>query len=187
MSAQKSISPKMSNQKRPTNPEAKLAGFKDYAYVQLQNNVLTFPDRPVLTDALTDAAYMTAITGAVLNKPFGATPFAKVEIIKNSIKLNGEGDFSKNNTAVKSTVEAMFYGDKESKGFAAKLKGADVTIVLPKYNGDYIWMGDREVPAKVIKYKLEDDVDKSDVMMTIEFEPYECLFLADNSIIDVIA
>ena len=188
MAATKNISPKMANQKRPTNPEAKLAGFQAYAFLQLQSNILAFPDRPILTDALGDKEYVTAITGATANKPFGTTAFAKVEVVKNSIKLGGEGDFSKNNTAVKSSVEVTFYaGDKEAIGFGAKLKGADVSLILPKYNGDYIWLGHQEVPAKVVKYVRKDEEAESDFTLTIEFEPYEPLFLADGSIIDKLA
>lgn len=187
MGTPKNISPKMANQKRPTNPEAKLAGFKEFAFLQLHSNILAFPDRPVITDEIGDKEYVTAVTGATANKPFGATPFAKVEIVPKSIKLGGEGDFSKNNTAVKSSVEVMFYaGDKEAVGFGAKLKGAEVSIVLPKYNNDSIWLGDREVPARVVKYARKDENDASEFSLTIEFEPYEPLFLADGSIIDKI-
>jgi hypothetical protein len=182
----KSIKPKLGNQKRPVNPEAKLAGFKDYAYLALHQNVLAFPDRPILTETMEDAAYVTAITNvANAGKPFGATTFARVEVIKNSIKLNSEGDFSKNNTAVKSTVELMVYGDKSSKGFAAKLKGADVSVILPSYDGDMTWMGDKEVPAKVVKFAYTNDVERKDATFTVEFEPYETLFLENGSQIDV--
>ena len=185
--ANKSIKPKLGNQKRPVNPDAKLAGFKDYAYLALHQNVLAFPDRPVLTDAIEDAAYVTAITNPTnVGKPFGATVFAKVEVIKHSIKLNTEGDFSKNNTAVKSTAEFMLYGDKQSKGFGAKLKGADVTVILPSYDGDLTWMGDRDVPAKVIKFAYTNDLEKKDATFTVEFDPYETLFLEDGSQIDVL-
>lgn len=187
MPANKSILPKIGNQKRPVNPEAKLAGFKLACYLQLFSSVTTFPDRAELTAAITDADYVTAVTGTTANKPFGTTTFAKCEVVKNSIKLNAEGDFSKHNTAVKSTAEVMFCADKESRGFAAKLKGADVVLILPKYNGQMLVLGDKDVPAVVTKYKYEDDAETAVVTLTIEFEPFEVLSLADGSMIDPIA
>ncbi|PWK27187.1 hypothetical protein LV89_02002 [Arcicella aurantiaca] len=187
MAANKSIAPKIGSQKRPVNPEAKLAGFKLACYLQLFSSILTFPDRAELTALMTDEDYVTAVTGATANKPFGATTFAKCEVVKDSIKLNAEGDFSKGNTAVKSTAEVVFYADKGSRGFAAKLKGADVIVVLPKYNGQMLLMGDKDVPAVVTKYKYEDGPEVATVTLTVEFEPYEVLSLADGSILDLVA
>lgn len=187
MATDKTIKPKMANQKRPINPDAKLSGYKQIGYLQLHANVLAFPTRPVLIETLGDKEYVTAVTGNVATKPFGTTTFAKVEVIKDSIKLGVEGDFAKNSTNVKSTVTVMFYADKESTGFAAKLKGADVHIILPKYTGEMVWLGDKDVPAKVVKYSKKDEAEASEITLTIEFDPYEPLFLEDGSIIDTIA
>ena len=79
----------------------------------------------------------------------------------------------------------MWYGDKDSVGQAALMKGADVHVVLLKYNQDMIWLGDKNVPAKVIKYSRKDGVEQSEIKMTIEFEPYEPLYLPDASVIDL--
>ena len=48
-------------------------------------------------------------------------------------------------------------------------------------------LGDKDVPAVVTKYKYEDDAETAVVTLTIEFEPFEVLSLADGSMIDPIA
>lgn len=185
--ADRSIKPKFSNQKRPVNPDAKLSGFKDFCYLQLHQDIATFPTRPALTSQLGDKEYITAVTGETANKPFGTSTFIKCELVKNKTKLAGDGDFSKNSTNVKSTVEVMLYADKDSKGFAAKLRAADVHVIVPKYSGEMIWLGDKDVPAKVTKYALKEESEEDGITLTIEFEPYMPLALADGSLIDTVA
>lgn len=186
MSVDKSIKPKFSSFKRGTNPEAKLAGFQPIAFLALHAVCLGFPDRPKVTETITGRAYANAIVPvASANKPFLATPFAKVEVVTSSIDLATEGDFSKGNTAVTSTAELMMSCDADSVGASMLMFGADVHLVLQKYNEDMIWLGSKNVPAKIIKYSRKDNDEIAEIKLTVEFKPYAPLFLPDNSIIDI--
>ncbi len=185
MSVDKSIKPKLSSFKRGTNPSAKLAGFQPIAYLALHAVCLGFPDRPKLTDAITGRAFATAIVPAgSQSKPFLATPFAKVEVVPGSIDLGTEGDFSKGNTAVTSTVDLMMSCDADSVGISMLMFGADVHVVLQKYNEDMIWLGSKNVPAKVIKFSRKDNDETAEIKLTVEFKPYAPLYLPDDSLID---
>lgn len=186
MSVEKSIKPKLSSLKRATNPNAKLAGFQPIAFLALHANCLGFPDRKKIDDTVPGRIYATAIVPAGSNsKPFLATAFAKVEVVPGSIDLGTEGDFSKGNTAVTSTIDLAMHCDADSVGASMLMFGADVQVVLQKYNEDMIWLGAKNQPAKVIKYSRKDSDETAEIKLTIEFKPYAPLFLPDESIIDI--
>lgn len=183
----KSIVPKVTNLKRPINPDAKISGFAAHGYLVIHSSVLTFPQRPQLTDTTTDAEYVTAIVPVgANNKPFGLTKFAKVEVIPNMTEFDGKGDFASHTTNVESTATVVFYGDKDSVGLTAKLRGADVHLILPDLSGELRWLGDKDIPATVLNYEESNKTDEKRIKLTISFKPLPALYLPATSTFDLI-
>lgn len=153
-------------------------GFLDYLYVALDEDLVTYPAKPVLTGAMTYAAFATA-TGS-----FGTTAvWSKIECKKGSVKLQSKSLNLKDTSAVENTVMFAFDNSKDTLGFREMYKRADIQVVLPKANGDLIWVGRQDSPAQIEEFTDDQSIEKSADELQIKSSPFSYLYLASGTVI----
>ncbi|GAB3518628.1 hypothetical protein [Emticicia fontis] len=154
-------------------------GYLDFIWIALTEDLSTFPTKTVLTPTLTYSAYATATGG------FGTdAKWTKVECRKNTVKLECKPTGTlKDSSAVTTRVMFELDASDASTGFREMYKRAEVQIVLPKADGNLIWVGRKESPAGMGEFTDEESIEKSSDAFVFECSPFSYLYLPSGTTI----
>ena len=153
-------------------------GFLDYLWIALDEDLVTYPSAPVLTNVMTYETFATA-TGS-----FGSTPvWSKIQVKKGSLKCDYKSLNLKDTSAIEVSVMFELDSSASTLGFLEMYKRADIQVVLPKANGDMIWQGRQESPAQIEEVSIAQSIEKTADTITIKSSPFSYLYLASGTVI----
>lgn len=160
-------------------------GYLDYFMVAINDEIGFYPSlQPIISNS-TNADYVTAVNWFLKPDIISEVPtppipieFQKVEVVQNSIKLNAKqlGNLMDSSSG-DATLTFQLDNNKESLGFLEMYKRADMQIVLPKANGQQLWLGREDGVCRFSDFTAEESIDKSKIDCTIKCSRYNVTYL----------
>lgn len=154
-------------------------GFLDYIWVALTEDLTTFPTKTVLTAGLSYANFGTA-TG-----DFGTTAvWSKIECRQNTVNVESKPTGSlPDSSAVTTRVSIEVDSSAAAVGFREMYKRAEVQIVVPKADGNLLWVGRKESSARMAEFTGSEAIEKSADTIVFEANPFSYLYLPAGTVI----
>lgn len=169
------------NPKKLKRTSAKVdnTGYLDYIFIAHHQDLNTFPVRPDLAATTTYKAFATA-TGS-----FGTDAvWSRIDVKRNSVKVNAKnlGTLAES-SAVETTVSIELDTDESTLGFTEMYKRCEVQIVIPKANGQMLWIGHKESPCMMQEFSDEESLEKTAESIVFVTKPYARIYLPADTII----
>ena len=155
-------------------------GFLDYFYLAIDENFVSYPFTTSLTPTSTYEEFGKAfgnfgVVGVActiyLDKTVVDSVWSKIEVKKGSLKLQSKPLNLKDSSAVENTVSFELDSSMAALGFREMYKRTDIQVVLPKANGDLIWVGRQDSAAQIADFTDDQSIEKSADELQIKSSP----------------
>lgn len=155
-------------------------GYHDYFFVAHHEDLVDFPVKPALGASTSFKTFATATGG------FGEDAvWSKIEVKRNTIKVTSKNlGTLENSSAVETLLSCTIDIDENSLGFVEMHKRCEVQIVVPKINGQLLWIGRKESPAMMQEFTEEESLEKSTLDLVFSTKPFARMYLAPNTVIN---